>query len=78
MIFISYTPSIHHVRAVISAFHIPHVDQNAGNSVLAKIEYEHSRNPPSLIAIYDLLDIFDGDVDYIANNDIGTSHQIAK
>lgn len=75
---ICYTPTIHHVRAVISAFHIPHIEQNAGNSLLAKIDYEHSNNPPTLIAVYDLLDIFDGDDDYIANNEFGTSHQIAK
>ncbi|KAJ2956294.1 hypothetical protein NQZ79_g7843 [Umbelopsis isabellina] len=76
---ICYTPTIHHVRAVISAFHISQVDQNAaGNSLLAKIDYEHSNKPPTLIAVYDLLDIFDGDDDYIANNEFGASHQIAK
>ncbi|CAO3678097.1 unnamed protein product [Umbelopsis vinacea] len=63
---ICYTPTIHHLRAILSSMHIKQDIQKDINSLLPTLDIEHSDRAPSLVAVYNLSDIIEDESNYIS------------
>ncbi|KAI8582836.1 hypothetical protein K450DRAFT_225038 [Umbelopsis ramanniana AG] len=60
---ICYTPTSHHLRAIISALHIRSGPNKDANGILPSLDSEYPDRAPSLIAVYNLVDIIDDEQD---------------
>ncbi|KAH8551282.1 hypothetical protein BGW37DRAFT_56514 [Umbelopsis sp. PMI_123] len=74
---ICYTPTSHHLRALISAMHIRTGQSKDSNGILQTLDKEYPDRAPSLLAVYNLMDITDNEPnDRSRIHDTITSNQL--
>jgi len=76
---ICYTPTSHHLRAMISALHIKQDTLKMTESLLPTLGREHPDTAPSLLAVYNLLEILEDESETTPSNyEYGNSNQITR